>query len=255
MPEPGFKRAPDWVHKMDAILIARYAIPIVFGQRPHPKETADINAATASVVDLGETPFLLTAAHVLDAALARLREPHSHLVLGPVEVRLDPNAVWFDLERDVATARLTPKQRDVLEADGLYIIRPPVWPPPPLAPGTAVVMCGYPGPWRLQLAWDELDFRSFVMLALVHEVRDDVFLCQLEPADVVETRAVTSEEIPEVALPGLSGGPAFVVSNNPTELVVPQLCGVATQGLDLGEGNLIVRYARLDRLNRSGQVV
>ena len=95
---------------------------------------------------------------------------------------------------------------------------------------------------------------SFVMLALVHEVRDDEFVCHLDPAYVVETRAVTSEDPPEVALPGLSGSPAFMVPNDPTKLVVPQLCGVVTQGVDLGHGNLIVRYARLGRLGPSGQI-
>src|SRR5260370_38490546 len=76
-PEPQFKRGPEWVHKMDATLIAPYAIPVAFGRRPHPRETADINAATGSVVDLGETPFLLTAAHVMQAGLARLQESRS----------------------------------------------------------------------------------------------------------------------------------------------------------------------------------
>lgn len=254
MPEPRFRRGPDWVHKMDAILIARYAIPIAFGRRPHPKETADINAATSAVVDLGDTPFVLTAAHVMETALARLLEPRFHIVLGPLELQLDPNGVELDQRRDLATARLTSEQRDALQADGLYIIRPPAWPPPTPAPGTAVVMSGYPGPWRLQVAWDELDFRSFVMLALVQEVRDDEFVCHLDPAYIVETRAVTSEEPPEVALPGLSGSPAFIVASNPAALVAPQLCGVVTQGLDLGEGGLIVKYARLDRLGRNGQL-
>ncbi len=253
-PEPQFKRGPEWVHKMDATLIAPYAIPVAFGRRPHPRETADINAATGSVVDLGETPFLLTAAHVMEAALVRMRESRSHLMLGPVELQLDSHTVEIDPARDLATARLTPKERDTLEADGFYIVRPSAWPPPAPAAGSAVVLAGYPGPWRLQLSWDELDFRSFVILALVHEVRDDEFVCQLDSAYIVETRAVTSEEPPEVALPGLSGSPAFTVSNDPAKLVAPQLCGVVKEGWSLGDGNLIVKYARVDHVSRSGHI-
>lgn len=169
---------------MNAILISRYAAPIAFGRRPHPRQAADINAATASVAEIGETPFLLTAAHVMEAALERLRGPRSHVVLGDVEVRVDPNAVELDRQRDIATAPLTPEERDAVEADGLYIVRPSTWPPPPPGPGAAVVSAGYPGPWRLQLAWDELDFRSFVMLALVQEIRDNEFVCHLDPAYV-----------------------------------------------------------------------
>ncbi len=253
-PEPQFKRGPEWVHKMDATLIAPYAIPVAFGRRPHPRETADINAATGSVVDLGETPFLLTAAHVMEAALVRMRESRSHFMLGQVQLQLDSRSVEMNPERDLATARLTPKERDTLEADGFYIVRPSAWPPPAPAAGSAVVLAGYPGPWRLQLSWDELDFRSFVILALVHEVRDDEFVCQLDSAYIVETRAVTSEEPPEVALPGLSGSPAFTVSNDPAKLVAPQLCGVVKEGWSLGDGNLIVKYARVDHVSRSGHI-
>lgn len=253
MSEPPLRRAPEWVHRMDVTLVSRYALPIAFGQRPHPKAAADINAATGAIVDLGETPFLLTAAHVMEAALGRLREPRSHLVIGPVELRPGVDDVQLDSARDLATVQLTPTQRDVLEEDGLYVIRPPAWPPPAPVVGTAVVMSGYPGPWRLQIAWDELDFRSFVMLALVHEVRDHEFVCHVDPAYVVETRAVTSEEPPEVALPGLSGSPAFMVSNDPKIVLAPQLCGVVTEGVQVA-GNLILRYARLDQLSRSGRM-
>ena len=72
-----------------------------------------------------------------------------------------------------------------------------------------------------------LNFRSFVMLALVHEVRYDEFVCPRDSAYIVETRTVTSEEPPKVALPRLSGSPAFTLSNDPAKLVAPQLCGVA----------------------------
>lgn len=239
---------------MNALLIARYAAPIAFGRRPHPRQAADINAATASVVEIGETTFLLTAAHVMEAALERLREPRSHVVLGDVEIRVDANAVRLDRQRDIATAPLTRRECDAVEEDGLYIVRPSSWPPPTPPTGAAVVAAGYPGPWRLHLAWDELDFRSFVMLALVHEVRDSEFVCQLDPAYVVETRAVTSEEPPAVALPGLSGSPAFMVSNDPADILSPQLCGVVTQGWNLGDGNLIVKYARLNLLGPRGEL-
>ena len=235
---------------MNATLISRYAAPIAFGRRPHPRQAVDINAATASVVEIGETPFLLTAAHVMEAVLKRLREPHSHVILGDVEVRVDPNTAELDWRRDIAMAPLTPQEREAVEADGLYIVWPSTRPPP--RPGAVVVSAGYPGPWCLQLAWDELDFRSFVMLALVHEVRDDEFVCRLDPAEVVETRAVTSEELPPVERPGLSGSPTFMVSNNPAEVLVPQLCGVITQGWNLGDGNLIVKCARLDHVGRRG---
>jgi hypothetical protein len=35
-------------------------------------------------------------------------------------------------------------------------------------------------------------------------------------------------------------------------VAVPDQCGMVTQGLDLGEGHLIVKYARLDHLRRTG---
>jgi hypothetical protein len=42
--------------------------------------------------------------------------------------------------------------------------------------------------------------------------------------------------------------------NDPTQLVAPQLSGIAKEGLDLGDGDLIVKYARLDRIGRSGHI-
>jgi hypothetical protein len=250
--EPQFPKGPAWVQQMNALLISRYAVPIVFGRRPHPRQAAAINAATASVVEVEDITFLLTAAHVMKAALESLRSPRSHFVLGNVELRVDENAVHLDRRCDIATAPVTRRERDALEADGFHIIRPTAWPPPTPSTGAAIVTAGYPGPWRVHSAWDELELRSFAMLALVHEIHDSEFVCQLDPAYVVETRAESSEELPVVDLPGLSGSPAFIVSNDPTEIVSPRLCGVVTKGLNLGDGNLIVKYARLELLGLPG---
>ena len=64
-------------------------------------------------------------------------------MLGPVELRLDSHTVEIDPARDLATVRLTPKERDTLEADGFYIVRPSAWPPPAPAAGSAVVLAGF----------------------------------------------------------------------------------------------------------------
>ncbi len=43
--------------------VVRYAIPLIFGDRPHPKDPVHQNGATGVVVDAGEGAFLITAAH------------------------------------------------------------------------------------------------------------------------------------------------------------------------------------------------
>ncbi len=247
-------KVPEWVHKMDAYLV-RYAVPLTFGRRPHPKTVADdINVASGAAIDFVESQFLLTAAHVIAAALERLKEPLSHFMAGPLELKLDPGTVQLCPELDVATVPLTPRDLSVLEADGLHIIRPPTWPPPSLRRDDPVVLAGFPGPWRRQLSWDELDFRSFTMLALVHEIREDEFVCQIDREFLVERRILPQEELPPLDLRGLSGGPTLLVRNNDRELIAPQLCGIVKEGWNLGDGNVIVKYARLDCLDRSGRI-
>ena len=104
------------------------------------------------------------------------------------------------------------------------------------------------------MSWDELEFRSFTLLALVHEVRDDEFVCHLDPEFLAERTMVPHETLPPLDLPGLSGGPAFFVQSDPAEPIAPQLCATVAEGWLL-DRNVIVKYARLDRVDRSGRIV
>ena len=247
---------PEWAHRNDANIV-RYAIPFAFGPRPTRRGTpAPLNSASASVVDLGAGPFLLTAAHVMTAALERRDEPRFHCVAGPQEIRLDPAAVDLDDELDVATLPLSSADAAALEGDGLQIVRPPTWPPQALRRGDPVVLAGFPGPWRLQASRDELDFLSITILALVHDARPAEFVCHSDP-DFRHERKISesTEPLPDFGdARGLSGGPAFLVSNIPGQLLVPQLCGIVKEGVDLGGGHRIFRYASLSTLGSDGRL-
>jgi hypothetical protein len=88
-----------------------------------------------------------------------------------------------------------------------------------------VVFIGFPKNWPVVSSWQDVDFRAVTSLALVHRVRTDEFICQLDPA-YVEQYLVGWDEVPEADIRGMSGGPAFLVRNAAEKLLAPQLCGI-----------------------------
>src|SRR5881628_1998187 len=119
-------------------------------------------------------------------------------------------------------------------------MRPIEWPPVGLAPADPVLVAGFPGEWRRQVARDTMDFRGTTKLALVQQIRDSEFVCQLDPA-FVDQYAVERGELSEDSLPGMSGGPAILVRQE--FVLIPRLCGVLKQGWDLKDGNRLLYFA------------
>ena len=53
-------------------------------------------------------------------------------------------------------------------------------------------------------------------------------------------------------LPGMSGGPAFLIRQQ--TVIAPALCGLVKQGLALSDGNRILYFARLERIRPDGTI-
>ena len=97
-----------------------------------------------------------------------------------------------------------------------------------------------------------MDLQGATKLCLTQIVRDQEFVCQLDPA-FVDQHAVEDDDLPEDSLPGMSGGPALLLRN---ELVLNvRLCGVLKQGWSLGDGNRLLYFARLHTVARDGTIV
>lgn len=115
-----------------------------------------------------------------------------------------------------------------------------------------ILLAGFPGAWRRQITWDALDVPGTTMLAMVHHLRDDEFVCQLDPAFVDRDVADYGEDIVQGdQLPGLSGGPALLVRQE--RIIVPHLCGILKEGVVLG-GSRLLSFARLDRVREDGSI-
>ncbi len=152
----------------------------------------------------------------------------------------------------MATAQLSARQVAALEADGYRIVRPTGWPPPELQMDDPVLSVGFPSPWRLHVAWDQIDFRSTTKLALIHQLRPHEFACQIDPAFGEEYRTVSEEIPPANELPGMSGGPGFLVRQK--RVLVPALCGIITHRLELEDGNKLLYFARLEGIRPDGRI-
>jgi hypothetical protein len=246
---------------MDAWL-SKFAIPFLFGYRPRRERAVHINTATCAIVDLGDRPFLVTACHVMQEAILSLQQdPHRHCLAGSVELSVTQDRISSDSALDLATLRLTNDALNKITQAGYEIVRPPVWPPTVPTLGAGVVLAGYPSVWRTLLSWDEIDHPAFTILGLVQTVKPDEFAVQLEAAHLVESRASPDSELGDPGLPGMSGGPAFLVPNDPAILIAPQFCGVTKQGWSPGgaellvDRNVIVYLARLDRLEKTGVII
>jgi len=229
-----------------------YAIPLSFGPPPTTKGDIEIRAGSCLAVQFDEGQFLISAQHVVEEALAAVTTGTADCLAGNVQIELTTDVVSLSSETlDVATIRIPPEQIPALERDGYLIMRPVEWPPVGLAPADPVLVAGFPGAWRRQVGKDTVDLRGTTKLALVQEIRESEFVCQLDPA-FVDQYTVEQGELSEDSLPGMSGGPAILVRQE--TVLIPRLCGVLKQGWDLKDGNRLLYFARLDRIAKTGAI-
>ena len=175
-------KLPEWVHLQQASLF-RHVIPFTWGPRPYPSRELEIHWGTAFAVDLGAGPLLVTARHVVEAALQALKVSNTHCMLGQHEVALRLEDVLWSATLDACCLPITSRLKTRFEWD-YTIVRPPDWPPPELTLYDPVVFIGFPKNWPVVSSWQDVDFRAVTSLALVHRVRTDEFICQLDPAYV-----------------------------------------------------------------------
>ena len=245
----------------------RYAVPVMFGPPPPLKPGQHLHTATCTVVEHGEHRYAISAAHVLVEAWCAVRSgAPTDVVIGPLNIDLNKVAVSYvdvvDLEAqpegrsypiDLATLRLTEQQVKRLERDGYRVIRPPDWPPPTVRENDSIFMAGYPAALRHQVSVTEHDFGATTFGLIVQSVHDSEFIAHRDPA-FSETVRLTLDDVPPQMVGGCSGGPVFLVRDEP--VLIPRLCGVVKEGWSpFGTEDLLLRFARLDvTLNADGAV-
>jgi hypothetical protein len=246
---------PTWVQTLH-LSTWPYAVPILFGPPPPLKPGEKVETGTCVVVEHGQHRYALSAAHVFLAALEAVQsDAKTDVVIGPLQVALTQENVRFlDARRiDVATVPLTENEVARVEAAGYRVYRPAGWPPPTVAEGDGILMAGYPGTWRLHVSISEYDFRATTLLLSVKSVHHDEFIAHRDPAFSEPVR-IDLEDVPPPAVGGCSGGPVFLVRQEP--VLIPRLAGIVKEGwIPDGTEDVVLRFARLDvTLNADGTV-
>ncbi len=143
---------------------------------------------------------------------------------GPVELDL-ARLIAEDERLDIATLSVSAREVGILEDDDLQVVRPPEWPLPIPAVHDPVVLAGYPGEWRADLSWHELDLGAETMRAFVRSVTEEQFTTHLDLEYQVQHQIDVSEGPRPFAFAGLSGGPTFLEPASPNVLAIARLCG------------------------------
>ena len=122
---------------------------------------------------------------------------------------------------------------------------PSQWPPPQLVDRDPILPAGSPGAWRKQVGWNTLDVPGTTKPALIHHLREDEFVCQLDPACF--DRAATDpadEPLARDELPGMSGGPRWTLTS----------AGSSSRGSPWVVTIGFCYFARLDRVREDGTI-
>ncbi len=246
-------RTPEWVWAMHQALW-KYALPFLFGPPPGRSAEPNLRGASSVAVQLQDTQFIISARHVILPALEACQKDQAECQVGPIRVEVNERTVSLGSGcLDLATVQLTPRHIEVLETGGHHVVRPVEWPPPDLVMHDPILAFGYPGSWRLPVAPDAIDVRLASFLALIHQLAPERFTCQLDPA-FVDQRQLGSEELPVDHLPGVSGGPGFLIRQEGVPVLAPVLCGIFSDGWDLGDGNRLLYFSRLDSIGPDGRI-
>src|SRR6266852_5575959 len=129
-------------------------------------------------VDFGDEQFLVSANHVVKAALESMKSPSIHCVVGPVELTLHPTLLEMNEKLDLATIKLRPAEIAALEEANYHVFRPPQWPPPDVEEKDGIVIVGAPRQWRVERSWSELQFGLITIAGVASVVKPHELVCQ-----------------------------------------------------------------------------
>lgn len=190
----------------------------IFWTRDTPELTDILGHGSAFILDRGQGPMLVTAAHVYRQYLADLRA-HGSLYCQVSNTRVDDLSSLLIAcgnlhvalgdhapEADIATFRMTTLavglvRRTPLRATG-------DWPPPP-AINQQVMFGGYPGHERLFPSPDEIDFGFYSAMTGASTITHDQIKVHVDREFMIDN---TGHGLPPAGygLGGISGGPLLI---------------------------------------------
>ena len=211
----------------------RFAMSILIGNPLDSSLTPDVNSGTATLVDLGRGPMVITCKHVLDQYRARLNlDLGTRFQVGNLQFDPLPHIIAEGRRVDLVTIDLKGlKISDLLgeEEIGRTFFQPHTWPPKPLMEGEFVSFGGFPGLWREQVRRREFEFSAFTAAtSKVGFFSNNYFVIQLEREYWI--KIFNYDDRADLhRLDGLSGAPVFSERRMREFLTTFELVGVAYQ--------------------------
>jgi hypothetical protein len=233
---------------------AQYAIPLswIYSHEGRPLIPAN---GSAFLLDCGQGPFLVTAAHVYNGYLqAKTSHSDTKSVVGETPIPLDRRLKALDRAHDVATFEITAEEIQSLRRFGKIPLTgsQKEWPPNPPVVDRGIFFVGFPGEQRQLAPYRgnsvvEVEFGAYTALASASSVSSTgiSILFQHDRTFDVGLRYLSPTK---ESLGGCSGAPmlTFVEEKG---VFSWRLGGIITEA---GDG--LAKGARADCLNRDGTI-
>jgi hypothetical protein len=245
------------IHKQIANDVFKYIIPFVFGHGSD-HNSYNFNSGTATLIDLGSGPFVLTCEHVARS----FREfKHSNDKINPDlfiggAAGINRKIIASDEYLDIATLQLTKDELNRIPLNqnkcGTQFINKIY--SGPIKENDVIVFAGFPSAptWRYKTGIKNLvAFHPCVCFAEVVSVNNDYVLC------LSDHRIYESEFSHQLTLTddpaGMSGGPAFLLREEGNN-ITGSFVGIISEGKFI-EKNCLTSYVQLvKRLNNDGTI-
>lgn len=226
-------------------IIAATCAPIYWYRRGDE----DLRILGAGTITLAEMPIGvvgITAAHVIRAFQAARKR-------GPVQLQImnavveEPEIVAISDCYDLATIALPPT---VAASMGKQTVPLRVWPPEVPQEGRGIMLAGFPGNDRIQVAPREFNFGLFTVLGVARRVTEEQITWVLEREHAIPHAAIPSPPA-DYDYGGISGGPVVGWFETKGGLAYPKVCGIVSQAHP-GLNNVVAK--RTDLIASDGTI-
>lgn len=191
-----------------------HALTVRIAKIEDDRETSFSTGSGVLIEFANQRAVIGTAWHVLEE-FRRLREDGQELVLVCDNMPIGtPRLVFADVPRDIGFIEVPPMGRSGLKA---VPYRPKLlWPPPGVAKGDDVILCGFPK--LLRVDGEEILHGDLNLLLPVESSSETVFYLQINWDNLIQAGTVALP--PETTdFGGASGGPVFLVDAEANPLV------------------------------------
>lgn len=231
---------------------------IALGKYPHyyscPVFTYDpfkgvVKNGTLTLIESENGIIGITCAHVLDYYTSNVeRQKHLQFQIGLNIINPNDHLIDYDQPLDLCTFRIDPsmvnkmKGESYPEMGGSRVTR--IY-QEEIKDGDKITFGGLPGKWTELPEPKFLRFETFtVVRGTASSSGISHYTCQLDDPDAWPVQVTTANPRPAKSLRdlgGISGGPAFILSNESTQL---ELAGIIYEGKSILGGTTLVIYLR-----------